>query len=177
VSVHAVTVHLHLVATILLVIALAVLGLKYLHLKLSVNRYMASTIWMNSQEKPTGKISDYGLIIATTIAKYPQEKALITQPSSLQNYVMDLSLSLNRDLVVLDRSQRILADTVAVNRGLKYSYDKGEIGQTLADGTIRSFIENSQDYPGGLIEVVIPIKNDKNAIIGALVISSSQIAK
>ena len=96
----------------------------------------------------------------------------------LESYVTTLSQSLNRDIVVMDTNKKVLADTVASNMGSKYGMDQGnEIGMTIQDGKIRSFTETSQDYPKGLSEVVVPIKNDKDVTVGALLISQTQISQ
>lgn len=169
ISVHAFTVHIYTIAIVLLLLLLAVLGIKYLHLKLSVQRYTQSTIWMNAQEKPTGQISEYGVIIAQSASQLP--------PADLQNYVTNLSKSLNRDIVILDKNQKVLADTVSANKETTYGYDtNGEIKATLTDGKARLFEEKSVDYPNGLAELVVPIIN-ANGITGAVLISNIQVTR
>ena len=168
ISVHAVTIHIYTIAVIVLLLLLAVLGIKYLHLKLSVAKYTQSTIWMNSQGKPTGQISDYGIIIAQSASDIPA--------SGLQNFVTNISKQLNRDVVIVDSSQKILADTISVNNGKTYNYDgNNEVRMTIEDGQTRSFEEKSADYPNGILEIVVPMKNVKGNITGAVVISNSQI--
>lgn len=168
ISVHAITVHIYTIAIIVLLLLLAVLGIKYLHLKWSVIKYTQSTIWMNSQGKPTGQISDYGIIIAQSVSNIP--------PSDLQNYVTAVSKALNRDVVIMDNSKKILADTVSVNKGKTYSYDvNNEIKMTIEDGKTRSFEERSTDYPYGILEIVVPIKDAAGNIIGTVIVSDSKI--
>jgi predicted phosphodiesterase len=101
---------------------------------------------MNQQEKPTGQISDYAVIIADGASQY-------VLPSDLQNYVTALSKSLNRDIVILDKTHKVLADTIAVNKGTMYGFDSNnEIEATLSDGKVRLFEERSTDYPNGVWE-------------------------
>lgn len=178
VTVHAFTIHMYAVAVVVLGIALLALGAKYLHLKLSVAHYTQSAIWQQMTQQPTGSISDYGQIIATTIGQYPQGQALYTQPLSLENYVTNLSKSLKRDIVIVDTNQKIVADTIVANMGSKYSYDQNsEVLFTLRDGTTRSFTETSRDYPNGISELVTPIKNDKGQIVGAVIISNTILSR
>ena len=168
ISVHAVTIHIYTIAVIVLLLLLAVLGIKYLHLKLSVAKYTQSTIWMNSQGKPTGQISDYGIIVA--------QSASDISASGLQNFVTSISKQLGRDVVIVDSSQKILADTIPVNNGKTYNYDSNdEVRMTIEDGQTRSFEEKSADYPNGILEIVVPMKNAKGNITGAVIISNSQI--
>lgn len=168
ISVHAVTVHIYTIAIILLLLLLGILGLKYLHLKLAVQNYTQSTIWMNSQDKPTGQISDYGLIIANSVNSVPQ--------TSLEGYISSLSKQLNRDVVVLDKNEKIMADTLPSNVGKLYSYDlNNEVKMTIEDGASRRFEEKSADYPNGIMQVVVPIKNSSGQTTGAVLVSDSTI--
>ncbi|MCL6096833.1 MAG: cell wall metabolism sensor histidine kinase WalK [Patescibacteria group bacterium] len=169
ISVHALTVHIYTIAIVALLLLLAVLGIKYVHLKWSVNKYTASTIWMNQQEKATGRISDYAVIIADGASGY-------ISSTELQNYVTTLSKSLNRDIVVLDKARKVLADTIPANKGTIYGFDSNnEIQTTLADGKTRQFEERSADYPNGVWEVAVPMKNAKGDIIGAVLVSNTQV--
>lgn len=176
VSVHAVTVHMYQILVGLLILALVLLGLKYLHLKLSVRHYTESALWQQMNQTPTTNMTDVASLIATTVSQYPQDKPLYTQPLLVENYVTTLSKQLKRDIVVMDTTRKILADTVVGNMGSKYILDENnEIGKTIQDGAIRSFTETSKDYPSGLSEIVVPMKNDKAQIVGAVLISNSSI--
>jgi len=169
IQVHAFTVHLYTIAIVLLILLLAVLGLKYLHLKWSLENYTRSTIWMNQQGKPMGQISDYALIIADGAAQY-------IVSADLENYVTTVSKDLNRNIVVLDKNQKILADTISANIGKTYNFDlNGVIKLTLSDGVTRTFGERSKDYPNGITEVVVPMKNAKGETIGAVLVSNTQV--
>jgi len=176
VSVHAVTVHIYQIAVGLLLLTLLVLGLKYLHLKLSVRHYTQSAIWQQMNQQPVANVTDVASLIATTIGQYPSTQPMYTQPLVLENYVATLSKELKRDVVVMDTTRKILADTVVGNMGSKYTSDtNNEIGKTIEDGNTRSFTETSKDYPSGLSEIVFPVKNDKGQIVGAVLVSTSSI--
>lgn len=180
ISVHAVTIHAYTIAIVLLIAALALLGLKYVHLKLALHGFTQSTITMNETQmnQPVSNVTDYAVIIATTVGQYPQQSKELTQSESLQSYVATLSTTLKRDIVVVDNSQKIVADTIAANRGNTYSQDKeDEVGLTMKDGISRSFVEKSQDYPNGISEVVVPVKNSNNETIGAVILSNFQVTK
>jgi hypothetical protein len=169
IQVHAFTVHLYTVAIVLLILLLAILGFKYLHLKWSLANYTRSTIWMNQQGKPMGEISDYAVIIADGASQY-------IASADLERYVVTVSKDLNRDVVVLDKDQRILADTIAANKGTTYNFDlNGVIKLTLSDGGTRTFEERSKDYPNGIAQVVVPMKNAKGEVIGVVLVSNTQV--
>lgn len=168
ISVHALTVHIYTIAIVVLLLLIAVLGVKYWHLKLAVQNYTRSTIWMNQQGKPTGQISDYAVILA--------ESTNHISSSDLQTFVTSISKELNRDIVVLDKNQKVLADTIIANKGTTYASDKNlEVKTTISDGKTRTFEERSKDYPDGIIEIVVPIKDAGGQITGAVLISDSQV--
>ena len=170
ISVHAFTVHLYTIAVIVLFLLLIVIGLKYVHLKLAMYGFTESTIWMNMQNRPTGQISDYGLSVAAAYQFVPT--------ADLQDYVSAASKSWNRDVAILDTDRKVLADTVESNIGSTYNFDiNGEVEMTLGDGTTRYFEETSGDYPDGITEVVVPIKNASGVIVGAVLVSNSQLPK
>lgn len=178
INVHAITIHAYMIAIVLLIIALLALGVKYVHLRLSLQDFTLSTMQMNEMQmhQPVSNVTDYANIIATTVAQYNTNAT--TTSDTLQNYVATLSQQLKRDMVVTDTKQKILADTLATNRGSQYGYDKDdEIASTMKDGIARSFVETSPDYPSGISEVVVPVKNANNEIIGAVILSNFQVAK
>lgn len=180
ISVQAFTIHSYTIAIALLIVALFVLGIKYVHLKLSLHNFMESTMLMNQQQmqQPVSSVNDYATVVATTIAGYPQTIPLYTQPDILQNYVTTLSKELKRDIVVVDKSQKVLADTIATNNGSTYTYDKeDEVGLTIKDGIARSFLEKSPDYPNGISEVVVAMKNANGDTLGAVIVSNFQVAQ
>ena len=180
ISVHAFTVHIYTIAIVLLFLALFVLSLKYLHLKLAVDDFTHSTMINNDVQmhSPVSNVTDYATIMATTVAEYPSTSPLIGQSDALQSYVAAMSQKLKRDIVVMDTKKKILADTVATNRGSTYAADtNNEINLTMKDGVARSFLETSQDYPNGVSEVVVPIMNANNVVVGALLVSNFQVTK
>ncbi|GAX40170.1 multi-sensor hybrid histidine kinase [Tolypothrix sp. NIES-4075] len=94
----------------------------------------------------------------------------------LENMVDTLHSLQQRDIVVVDRQKRILADVVAENVGTIFNHDLGnEIQQTLQDSSTRTFLEKSVDYPQGIKLIVIPLKVDGNKIDGAVILEYSSM--
>ncbi|WP_436528030.1 putative bifunctional diguanylate cyclase/phosphodiesterase [Actinoplanes sp. HUAS TT8] len=96
---------------------------------------------------------------------------LFNRPKVLANYIERLHDSQHRDIVVVDTAKRILGDAVPENVGSLFDHDTGnEIGRTLADGESRVFVEQSVDYPAGIKQVVVPMRDSGDRIIGAIIL-------
>ena len=158
-----------------LFLALAFISLKY---------FLARESWMRYGTQAQDQILNYptrntitdASTIASTIVQFPEGTALWKQPKSLQNYIEVISKKTSRDLVVIDASGMILADTISANVGQKWAQDKeGEVMLTIADGKPRSFQEISTDYPAGLMQIVVPVRDESGKIYGAVVMSSETL--
>jgi len=158
-----------------LFLALAFVSLKY---------FLARESWMQYGNQAQDKILNYPTrnsitdanTIATTVVQFPEGSPLWEQPKILQNYVSVVSKKTGRDIVVIDMNGMILADTVPTNVGQKWAQDKeGEVAMTINDGKPRNFQEISTDYPAGLMQVVVPVKDESGIIYGAVVLSSDSI--
>lgn len=167
--------HFHIVIIILLLIA------TFIFLKHFIRQQKWNTYVVHSQQsvrhlKSFNSVEDAN-IIATTITSVPAgANPLIKQPLALQTYIQRLSGQMQRDIVILDTTKKILADTVAANVGKQYTEDEDEeVSKTLGDSLPRDFEETSIDYPGGVNQTVIALKDANGATLGAIVISNSTI--
>ncbi len=167
--VHAVSVHMYAIAIIVLIFLLLVLGVKYVHLKMAVQNYTASAIYLNEQNQPDTQIGDYGQIISESIVMVPG--------SSLQKYVADLSKNIKRYVVVVDKNKKVIASSMPASVGQAYNSDMGgEINMTFADGQVRTFEEKSANYPGGVSVLSIPVKNAQGQIINVVLVSNQKLS-
>lgn len=114
-------------------------------------------------------------MLATTLTSVPAAKPLWTDKPDLQKLVDTLSKQTKRDIVVEDMHQVILADTVLSNVGKSYTYASNQDLQTMKDGNPRRFTEKSNDYPAGVDEVVVPVKDNVGVVVGAVIMSTSHI--
>jgi signal transduction histidine kinase len=81
-----------------------------------------------------------------------------------------------RDIVLLDTNQLILADAVESDIGRTFTEDPGdEVGATLKDGQVRTFVENSDDSPRPIKQIVVPAKDYSGRIIGAVVLEYTHL--
>ncbi len=79
-----------------------------------------------------------------------------------------------RDVAVVDRQKRIVADAIPEEVGTIFSNDQGnEIQQTIQDSNTRTFLEKSVDYPQGIKQIVVPLKTTENKVYGAIILEWS----
>lgn len=157
---------------IILFFGVILLVLKHYALKSAITYFTAQARIESTQRASGVNAVTNAQLLAATVVNVPSDKPLLTQKSELQKYVTLLSKQTGRDIVVLDRSKIILADTIASNSGGMYGQDKSnEVGQTITDGISRGFVEKSKDYPVGISEVVVPLKDTTGKVEGALILS------
>jgi len=93
-----------------------------------------------------------------------------------QQYASLLHDLQKRDIVVVDRQKLILADAVPENVGTIFDHDQGnEIQQTIQDGSTRTFLEKSVDYPQGIKLIVVPLKSTQRKTLGAVILEYSSM--
>ena len=98
----------------------------------------------------------------------------------LQEYLARLNSMRKRDVVIVDIRKKGLADTSPEEVGVTYYDDRGnEVGKTINDGRIRTFIETSALHPLGAHQIVIPLRlnssNLGNAPSGAVILEYTAI--
>lgn len=172
--------HIFLNTTVLLVClalvaAVVVLIVKHEKLK-SAMYFFANQAAIASKQKYVGAdATEDGAMLATAIANVPSGKVLFDDKANLQRVVALLSRQTGRDIVVMNTNQVILADSIAENVGKTYAYGHGMDIATMRDGQPRRFTEESTDYPNGVDEVVVPVRDATGKIIGAVIMSTSHI--
>lgn len=166
-----------------LVIAVLILGfglliLKYIRVKQEWREHVVKLSEGIRKFEFLNQVED-GELLAVIATHIPSDAhPILSETSTLQKYILTVSEKTGRDIVVIDRTKKILADAVSGNVGTQYTEDKdGEIAKTLFDGSPRSFIEKSTDFPNGINQVVVQVKDVTGTIVGALIISSSNIFK
>jgi len=96
---------------------------------------------------------------------------LYEQPAALAEYIARLHDLQGRDVVVIDRTQRILGDAVPANVGTEFVQDTdGEVGATVRTGSPSTFVERSADYPAGIRQVVVPLRTADGLVVGAVIL-------
>jgi len=113
-----------------------------------------------------------GLLLGAPLPAAADDRALLVNAFEI------IGERTKHDIVVVDKKQTILLDTVSANVGKIFDEDKGdEVGKTIADGKPRSFLESGKDFPKGIRHMVYPVKNAKGEIIGAVIVSVFMVAK
>lgn len=167
--------NLLLLCILALFVVLGILAFKYIWVK---QEWRGNTVQLQNgiQKQQTAEAIEEAYIVGMTITTVPPGVSMWKLPLVMQNYIVDLGKQTGRDIVVLDKNKKILADTTPANVGQTYSYDtNGEIASTMQDGTPRSFNEKSTDFPNGIMEEVVQLKDSKGTVLGAILISSSNL--
>ena len=101
---------------------------------------------------------------------------LFYDPQALAAYLERLHQLQNRDMVVVDRYKRILADSVPDDVGQTYTEDTGgQVAATMADGRPRVFVERGDDSPEPMLQVVVPVTGPTEIIKGAVILEYTQL--
>ena len=159
----------------ILVLSLMVLGFKYAALRAGWRSYSGE-----AQESILGfhkrSAENQARVVGMGGMYRMNGREMYKNPKELQNYVATIGIGLKRDIVVVDRNSTIIADTTAANVSKKYTEDKGgEVQKTIADGVTRTFTETSVDFPKGIGQTVIALKDMAGNTIGAIIFSTEEI--
>ncbi|MEY2488890.1 MAG: hypothetical protein QOC70_832 [Verrucomicrobiota bacterium] len=91
--------------------------------------------------------------------------------ASPQEIVTKLRQTQGRDVVLIDANLLVLADANPSEVGTAFTQDQGgEVGATLKDGQVRTFIETGDTHPGGIKQIVVPVAAESGQIIGAVIL-------
>jgi len=89
----------------------------------------------------------------------------------LQDLIREFKLVQNRDVVIVNRDNVIIAAAVPEELGTRFIHDlHGEVGQTMEDGRTRTFSETSAAYPRGIKQLVLPFETENGMRIGAVIL-------
>ncbi|MEU4240539.1 EAL domain-containing protein [Actinoplanes sp. NPDC026619] len=101
---------------------------------------------------------------------------LFYNPRGLAYYLRRMHDLHQRDMVVVDKYERILADVEPDEVGKLYTEDEGgQVEATITDGKTRIFTENSDDSPEPMLQVVVPVGGPGNIIKGAVILEYTQL--
>ncbi|NMO50120.1 EAL domain-containing protein [Actinoplanes sp. TBRC 11911] len=102
--------------------------------------------------------------------------SLLDDPPALTAYLNRLHDVQERDIVVVDRRKIIQADAVPANVGQPFDHDlDNQVGKTILDGKVRTFVETSADYPDGIKQVVVPLSGETGTTAGAVILEYTPI--
>ena len=101
-------------------------------------------------------------------------------PDVAEKYVERLNSIYKRDVVIVDLDKKGIADANKEEVGQIYSHDPGnEIALTMADGKVRTFIEQNELHADGAKQLVAPLRKNQDQrdspIVGAVIVEYTQI--
>ncbi len=111
--------------------------------------------------------------VAFDIAGHAQTgtPSLFFDSAVIQGDIQRLKYLHDRDIVLVDLDQRIIADAVPSEIGSIFNHDPDdEVGQTLRDGKSRTFTEVSDAYPQGIKLLAVPLDSNEGVRMGALIL-------
>lgn len=114
------------------------------------------------------------------VVAYAGPSSALNKPEYLQSYVDDLHALHGRDLVFVDFNKEGVADADKNELGAVYNHDSSdEVGQTIRDGQVRTFVERNERHPDGIRQIVIPLRKiqakSDSPIVGAAIVEYTQI--
>jgi len=114
------------------------------------------------------------------VVAYASIEDALNKPEYLQSYVDGLHALHGRDLVFVDFNKKGIADADKGEIGAVFKHDPGdEVGQTIRDGRIRTFIERNELHPQGARQIVVPLRksqsNSDSEIVGAAIVEYTHI--
>jgi PAS domain S-box-containing protein len=106
----------------------------------------------------------------TSVDKSAGSPPIYKRPSMLNDYITDTHSLLKQYIVVVDVQKKIFGDAITANIGKTFDNDKNnEVGQTIEDGILRTFIKKGGEHPEGARNLVLPLKTEEGETVGALI--------
>jgi signal transduction histidine kinase/DNA-binding response OmpR family regulator len=91
--------------------------------------------------------------------------------ASSQEIAVKLHETQQRDVVLMDANQLVLADADPSEIGGIFAGDPNdEVGATILDRRIRTFVEQGPTHPKGIKQIVVPVEGESGKVIGAVVL-------
>jgi len=102
------------------------------------------------------------------------------RPELLEAYVEGLNAIFKRDVVIVDRHKRGIADANKSEIGQVFTHDRGnEVALTMGDGKVRTFVEQNELHADGAKQLVVPLRKNHakrdSPITGAVIVEYTQI--
>jgi two-component system cell cycle sensor histidine kinase/response regulator CckA len=133
---------------------------------LAINRLKEST--MDSVRR---EAQDVARLVSFLLMSGPNKLS-----ASAPEIVAKLHQTQGRDVVLVDINQLVLADASSVDIGQRYTKSPNdEVGATIKDGRVRTFLQISQEYPTGLKQIVVPVESDAGQVIGAVILEYTSL--
>ena len=128
---------------------------------LAVNRQQAAATVAATKEA-------YDVARVVSFLLTPDPNKLSASP---QEIVTKLRQTQGRDVVLIDANQLVLADADLSEVGTPFTQDQGgEVGATIKDGQVRTFVETGDTHPAGIKQIVVPVAAESGQIIGAVIL-------
>ena len=126
------------------------------------------------EEAALQEASGVAKVLTYLVLRHPGDNPLVSGQAAIQADVIALHARDGRDIEVVDRTLRIVADVVPQHVGSQAAGPQSEVAQAIDGGTPRTFIETSAEYPRGIKQLVVPLNRD-GIVLGALILEYTPI--
>jgi two-component system, cell cycle sensor histidine kinase and response regulator CckA len=128
---------------------------------LAVNRLQAAVL-VGATDEARNVARVVGFLLTSGSDKFSE---------TAQEIVNQLHRTQGRDVVLVDFDQIILADAVPSQVGKRFTESPSdEVGATLKDRQVRTFVETNEKHPAGIKQIVVPVEGESGQLLGAVVL-------
>ncbi len=151
-----------------------ILGLIGISLLIGITGAVA--VWQQYQQAERAAVIEASNLAETVGLVYVENLDEGPNNPEAQALITELNRTQERDIEIVSADHIILADAVLEDVGTTFGDDEaGEVFQTLADGTPRTFVEISDDYPQGIKQAVVPVRDNQDKIIAAAIVEYTSL--
>jgi hypothetical protein len=109
-----------------------------------------------------------------TLVTYTGVEDVLSKPKFLQENIDRMTKIYERDIVIVDIHKNGIADANVQEVNQIFSHDpENEVGKSIADGKVRTFVELNPLHSDGAKQIVVPLRKDpeklNSPIIGAVI--------
>lgn len=150
--------------------------LGFLGIALLIGVAGAVAVWQQYQQAEQAAVVEASNLATTVGLVYVENLDEGPNNPEAQALISELNRTQERDIEIVSADHIIVADAVIEDVGATFGDDEaGEVFQTLADGEPRTFVEISDDYPQGIKQAVVPVRDVNDKIIAATIVEYTSL--
>ncbi len=127
-----------------------------------------------AHEQLDGRVRDTAVALAEATGHSAATTAAqkLEPTSESADLVAALARQLSREIVIVDPAKTVIAHSFPFHVGSPFAHDAhNEVGLTLRDGAVRTFIESTRGDPPQVYRLVAPIVSEAGPVLGAVIVN------